>query len=172
MESFGKWKFSWRKWTRSFFKICFKRIWNFMAKSLFKRIFRQFYNWIPRLSFACKRAAEKSKIERFKYGLPQVIQPNKMQQEAIVKLDKLRKTGVKKHWLLQQLEAVKLICLFLMLFRLNRKDLCSSFTAKIFFIKLKNLLMPCVQIKIILRDFLLGMKSRLTANIFLQHATV
>lgn len=43
-----------------------------------------------------KEQQKKSKIERFKYGLPQVIQPNKMQQEAIVKLDKLRKTGVKK----------------------------------------------------------------------------
>lgn len=43
-----------------------------------------------------KEQQKKSKIERFKYGLPQVIQPNKMQQEAIVKLDKLRKTGEKK----------------------------------------------------------------------------
>ena len=43
-----------------------------------------------------KEQQKKSKIESFKYGLPQVIQPNKMQQEAIVKLDKLRKTGEKK----------------------------------------------------------------------------
>lgn len=42
-----------------------------------------------------KEQQKKSKIESFKYGLPQVIQPNKMQRKAIVKLDKLRKTSEK-----------------------------------------------------------------------------
>lgn len=41
-------------------------------------------------------ALQRNKRDFFSFDKPQIIQPNKMQQEAIVKLDRLRKTGAKK----------------------------------------------------------------------------